>query len=177
MSLIWTAETIRQNYWDKSSNYWDICPGSYTGKIYRSFTWHPHVYPQVEWATLSPVSTELSTWVIPSRYGTSHSGQLRLLSLAEREMSTGKKTVAGLCSWEGNHRSGVAPVMPHTQTLWYAGSVGQGRETRTPPIRPCRSISPFIVTWNCHRWGRKPQRIAKLTVSNRWALTPPSSRR
>ena len=28
-------------------------------------------------------------------------------------MSTGKKTVTGLCRWEGNRRSGVAPVMPH----------------------------------------------------------------
>jgi len=56
---------------------------------------------------------------MPSWYATSHSGQLRLLPSALREMSTGQGAV--LCGREGNRRSGVALAMRHRRwccVLW-----------------------------------------------------------
>ena len=49
--------------------------------------------------------------LIPSWYVTNHSGQLRLLPSAGREMSAGQETATVLCMWEGNRRSGIAPAV------------------------------------------------------------------
>jgi len=47
---------------------------------------------------------------IPSGYVTSQPGQVSLLRSAERETSTEQGTVASLCDWEGNRRSGSTEI-------------------------------------------------------------------
>jgi len=74
-------------------------------------------------------------------YVTSHWGQLSLLPSVE--LSTGQGALAVLCSWEGNHRSGVTLAMHHRLLFIYLPSHWPEEGRWAPCLHSCKEYGTF----------------------------------